>query len=348
MTESRNVCGSNCLNRLDVTIIGAGILGLWQALEFARRGHAVTVREAMPEADSGGASRFAGAMLAPYCEAEAAEPVVKELGEQGLELWKSAFGHVTQRGSLVVAAARDMSELRRFERMTEAHRSVDAAEIAALEPDLADRFGRGLYFPTEAHVTPRRAIAALIAELKRLGVTLVFGESVPVPLWRAAPAGGVVVDCRGLAARTELPTLRGVRGEMLVVRTREVALTRPVRLLHPRFPLYVVPWGEDLYMVGATVIEREDTSPVTVRSALDLLGTAYALHPAFGEAEIVEMSAGARPSFPDNVPKVVIQKRGLAINGAYRHGYLMAPALARIAADFLEREERFPGIVVEE
>jgi glycine oxidase len=333
--------------RLDITIVGAGIFGLWQALELTRRGHAVTVRETMPEAQSGGASRVAGAMLAPYCEAEAAEPVVKELGVLGLEMWKTAFAHVTQRGSLVVAAARDLSELRRFERMTEMHRGVDALEIGELEPDLADRFGRGLFFATEAHVTPRHAIAMLIGELKRLGAQLVFGQAVSEPLWRAAPAGGVVIDCRGLAGRAELPTLRGVRGEMLVVRTREVVLTRPVRLLHPRFPLYVVPWGDDHYMVGATVIEREDTTPMTVRSALDLLGTAYALHPAFGEAEIVEMSVGVRPAFPDNVPKVVVGKRGLAVNGAFRHGYLMAPALARVAADYLETGQRWPGIVVD-
>jgi glycine oxidase len=126
-----------------------------------------------------------------------------------------------------------------------------------------------------------------------------------------------------------------------------VRLSRPVRLLHPRFPLYIVPWGPDLYMVGATVIEREDFGPVTVRSALDLLGTAYAVHPGFGEAEIVEMSAGVRPAFPDNVPKVVVQGRRLFVNGAFRHGYLMAPALARIAADFLETGARHPEVVID-
>lgn len=335
------------VERLDITVVGAGIFGLWQAFELARRGHAVTLREAMPEAQTGGASRYAGAMLAPYCEAEAAEPVVKELGVAGLALWRQAFGHVTERGSLVVAAARDLSELRRFARMTEAHRSVGEAEIADLEPDLAGRFGRGLFFPTEAHVSPRAAIAALVAELKRLGATLVFGEAVSDPVWRAAPAGGIVVDCRGLAARGDLPELRGVRGEMLVVRSCEVRLTRPVRLLHPRFPLYVVPWGDDQFMVGATVIEREEAGPVTVRSALDLLGTAYALHPAFGEAEIIEMSTGIRPAFADNVPKIVVQGRRLMVNGAYRHGYLMAPALARIAAELLEQGQRHPGVVVD-
>ncbi len=335
------------MSSLEITVVGAGIFGLWQAFELARRGHAVTLREAMPEAESGGSSRFAGAMLAPYCEAEAAEPVVQQLGLEGLALWQAAFSHVVQRGSLVVAGVRDLPDLRRFERMTEGHRPVDGAAIEALEPELAGRFGRGLYFPTEAHVSTRKALAALIAELRRMGVALKFGEPVGDPVWMAAPAGGVVIDCRGIAARADLPTLRGVRGEMALVRTREVALSRPVRLLHPRFPLYVVPWGDDTYMIGATVIEREDFGAVTVRSALDLMGAAYAVHPAFGEAEVVELSAGVRPAFPDNVPKVVVAGRRIHVNGAFRHGFLMAPVMARIAADFLETGARHPGIVVE-
>ena len=53
-------------------------------------------------------------------------------------------------------------------------------------------------------------------------------------------------------------------------------LRRPVRLLHPRFPIYVVPWSGNRFMVGATQIESEADGPVTLRSALELLGAAYA------------------------------------------------------------------------
>jgi glycine oxidase len=146
-----------------------------------------------------------------------------------------------------------------------------------------------------------------------------------------------VIDCRGLGARSALPDLRGVRGERLIVRTREVALRRPVRLLHPRQNLYVVPWGEGLHMVGATVIEREDAGSIAVRSALELLGLLYALHPAFGEAQIVEAGAGVRPAFADNIPKVIVRGTTLHVNGLFRHGFLLAPALAEMVADYLER-----------
>jgi glycine oxidase len=335
------------VSRLTATIVGGGIFGLWQAYELARRGHEVTLIEAMAEAETGGASRFAGAMLAPYCEAEGAEPIVQELGVRGLALWRAAVPGIVMRGSLVVAAPRDQGELTRFARMTEAHRTVDGPALGELEPDLAGRFGRGLLYADEGHMEPRRVLAFLVGEIRRLGGSLRFGTAVPSPVWRAGSDGGVVIDCRGLAARDDLPMLRGVRGEMAVLRSREVTLTRPVRLLHPRFGLYVVPWSDHRYMVGATVIERDDAGPVTLRSALDLLGTAYALHPGFGEAEILELSAGVRPAFPDNVPKIIAKGRRLIVNGAFRHGYLLAPVMAEIAANHLESGAPHPILVAE-
>ena len=89
---------------------------------------------------------------------------------------------------------------------------------------------------------------------------------------------------------------------MIVVETTEIALSRPVRLLHPRWPLYIVPRDDNRFMIGATTIESEDRG-VSVRSALELLSAAYAVHPAFGEARIVEIGAGLRPAFPDNLPR---------------------------------------------
>jgi len=329
---------------LSVTVLGGGILGLWQAFELTGRGHAVTLREAMQEEDTGAASRFAGAMLAPYCEAEAAEPIVLELGLRGLARWRRSYPGLVARGTLVVASARDRAELTRFERLTKGHRRVGAKEIADLEPDLAGRFSDGLFYPDEAHLSPRAAIGFLIGELRRLGVDLRFGDPAPQPVWMAAAAGEVAIDCRGIAAKDDLPNLRGVRGEMAVVEA-DVELTRPVRLLHPRFPLYVVPWGERRFMLGATMIETDDARAVTVRSAFDILSCAVALHPGFADAAVLELSSGTRPAFPDNIPGIAIRGRHVMVNGAYRHGFLLAPALAEILADYLETGVAAPGII---
>ncbi|HET9272970.1 MAG TPA: FAD-dependent oxidoreductase, partial [Methyloceanibacter sp.] len=137
---------------------------------------------------------------------------------------------------------------------------------------------------------------------------------------------------------------RGVRGERIVVRSGEIHLARPVRLLHPRFPLYVVPWGDGLYMIGATVIESEEAGPITLRSALDLMSAAYALDPAFAEAEIVQQGAGARPAFPDNRPRIIARKGYIYVNGLYRHGFLLAPALAEVVAAYIETGAAHPEV----
>jgi glycine oxidase len=321
------------MNTRTITVVGAGITGLWQALTLARRGHHVRLVERTPEPFAAAASALAGAMLAPYCEAEAAEPVVRELGLAALATWRATYPGVVANGTLVVAGTRDRAELTRFARMTEGFEKLDAEELHAIEPGLEGRFAAGLFYPQEAHMAPPAAMAFLFEEVKRAGVEVRLGAS-----WLPGDAGDgeTVIDCRGLAARGELGDLRGVRGERLLLRTLEVDLERPVRLLHPRHPLYVVPWGDGLFMVGATVIESDDTGPVTVRSALELLGSAYALHPSFGEAQIVDMRAGVRPAFADNVPKIVVRGGTIHVNGLYRHGFLMAPELARRVADYLD------------
>jgi glycine oxidase len=240
-----------------------------------------------------------------------------------------------QEGTLVLAHPRDGAELRRFAGRTEQHEPADAARIAALEPDLGGRFQHGLFFPGEAHLDPRKALAQLAAGLAARGVPVrlgVSGEDLP-------PSADLTIDCRGLAARDRLDNLRGVKGEMVLVRTGEIRLRRPVRLLHPRMPLYIVPRADGVFMIGATMIESDDRRRVSVRGLLELLGAAFSLHPCFAEAEVVETGADARPAFPDNLPRVLRRGSTLYVNGLYRHGFLLAPALARMVA----RAVRDPG-----
>ena len=323
-----------------IAIRGAGVVGLWQALALARTGHEVTLYERSAEPFADACSPFAGAMLAPRCEEESAEAVVRDLGKRGIALWRETYPGTMANGTLVVALHRDRSELDRFARMTGGHRRLSPAELAMLEPALGDRFAGGLYYAEEAHLAPELALRFLLDAALAQGVAVRLDDG-------ARPEGhDLVIDCRGLGAKDDLPTLRGVRGERIVVRSRDINLTRPLRLLHPRFPLYVVPWGDGLYMIGATVIESEETGPITLRSALDLLSAAYAVDPAFAEAEIVRQGAGARPAFPDNRPRIIVAKSYIYVNGLYRHGFLLAPALAELVAAYVETGATNPEVVV--
>lgn len=314
-----------------VTIIGAGIAGAWQALLFAQAGHAVTLHERSDAGMTESTSHWAGGMLAPWCEAETSEPVIGRLGIRSLKLWRELLPTTEFNGSLVVAHTRDRSDFERFARLTSEYRRLDAAGIGELEPSLDGRFREGLFYPDEGHVEPRRVLPELHARIVKAGGTVKFDSDVDID-----GLDGIVIDCRGLAARDVEPELRGVKGEMIVVETSEVELKRPVRLIHPRWPLYVIPRGDNRFMLGATSIEAEDWG-VSVRSALELLGAAYAVHPAFAEARILEFGSGLRPAFPDNLPRITVDKKRISVNGLYRHGFLLAPALAELTLAYVER-----------
>jgi len=314
-----------------VSVIGAGIAGAWQALLFAQAGHAVTLHERSDAAMTLSTSHWAGGMLAPWCEAETSEPVISRLGIRSLDLWRAHFPQIPFKGSLVVAHPRDRADFERFARLTTGHVRLDARGIDQLEPSLQGRFRDGLFYAGEGHVEPRRMLPELHARIEAAGGQIAFNSEA-----NADGLDGIVVDCRGLAARDTQPALRGVKGEMIVVETSEVELLRPVRLIHPRWPLYVIPRGDGRFMLGATSIEAEDDG-VSVRSALELLGAAYAVHPAFAEARIVEFGSGLRPAFPDNLPRIAIDRDSIAVNGLYRHGFLLAPALAELTVGYVAR-----------
>jgi glycine oxidase len=314
-----------------VSIIGAGIAGAWQALLFAQAGHCVTLHERSDAAMMLSTSHWAGGMLAPHCESELAEPLISRLGLRALDLWRRELPDTPFNGSLVVAHARDRNDFERFARLTSGHRRLDAKGLAELEPSLEGRFREGLFFAEEGHVEPRRVLPKLHERIVAAGGTIKFNSD-PSP----SDIQGIVIDCRGLAARDDQPELRGVKGELILIETDEVELARPVRLIHPRWPLYVIPREDNLFMLGATSIEAEDTG-VSVRSALELLGAAYAVHPAFAEARIVEFGSGLRPAYPDNLPRITIDKGRVQVNGLYRHGFLIAPALAELTLAYVER-----------
>jgi glycine oxidase len=327
-----------------VTVRGAGVAGLACAVELAERGASVEVLERGATLAGAGCAGFAGGMLAPWCELESGGALIARLGEEGIAWWRRRFAATAQRGTLVIAHGRDAGELAQFARRTERFETLDAEALAALEPDLAGRFARALHFAGEGHLDPRSALGALLARALELGVTVRFGVDA-----EAAPrAGRELLDCTGLAARRTLADLRGVRGEMLLVRAPDVALTRPVRVLHPRIPVYVVPRPGHVYMIGATMIESDAAERISVRSVLELLSAAYALHPGFGEAEILETGTGVRPAFPDNLPRLRRVGGVLYVNGLYRHGFLIAPALARRAALALLEGQDFAEVLDED
>lgn len=315
-------------------------MGLTTAHHLAMRGARVTIYDRL--ADIGrGCSWWAGGMLALWCEMESAEPLIGELGLESMEYWRTHHKGVIAKGSLVVAPPRDLAELKRFAARTTHHRWVSREEIATLEPDLGGRFETGLFFENETHLDPRTALGALADKLKsEFGVQF----KMQTEMRPEDASGDHIIDCRGLAARDALPDLRGVKGEMLILRAPDLSLSRPVRMLHPRIPVYLVPRADHHVMVGATMIESGDRTRISARSMMELLNAAYAVHPSFGEAEVVETGTDVRPAFADNLPRIRRDGKIIRVNGLYRHGYLGAPAMARRVTDIVFENKHFPEV----
>ncbi len=347
------------MRQYQIAVIGAGIVGLTQALWLQRQGHRISVYERGDERLDHHCSHVGAGMLAPYCELSEAETEVARWGVSALALWRQIVPtlalpvHMTCEGTLVVAHHRDRAGMQHLAERVEragfgAHLHwLRRDALRELEPELEGRFGEGLYLSPEGEIDPRSLLPALVATLRREGARVEFMTEVEDLAPGAITVRGErhgfdwVLDCRGLAASDQMTDLRGVRGEILTLHTGEVHLHRPIRMMHPRYPLYIVPRPENRFVIGATSIESDSLRPVTVRSALELLSAAYALHPAFAEAEIVEMKTHCRPTLPDHLPRIVQQDNLLCINGLYRHGYLLSPLVAETVATFV-RDQRRP------
>lgn len=341
---------------VEFSVLGGGLVGRLMALQLARHHYSVALYERGDAEGSASAAYVAAAMLAPLAESLIAEPLIVQLGLRSLQRWPeilSTFSHPVffqQNGTLLVWHSQDREQATHFTARlhrlyptiyhdhdphyaTSHVREVHAREIAELEPSLASRFSRGLFLPGEGQLDNRALLKALVYELEKEGVSLHWhSEANPDSL-----ASRWIIDCRGLGAKGDWTALRGVRGEVIRVSTTEVQLSRPVRLLHPRYPLYIAPKPNGVYVIGATQIETEDFSPISVRSTLELLSALYSVHPAFAEARLIETASQCRPTLPDHLPALNWNgKRLIQINGLYRHGYLIAPALLDAAMALIQ------------
>jgi len=216
---------------------------------------------------------------------------------------------------------------------------LDAEGLQFTEPALENRFNQALYLPGEGQLDNRQLLAALLKSLEQHNVALHWNSPRQPEDFTPSQVGQPdwVFDCRGLGARTEWPQLRGVRGEVIRLHAPEVTLQRPTRLIHPRYPIYIAPKEDHVFVIGATEIETEDLSPASVRSTLELLSAAYTVHSGFAEARILEVTTQARPTLSDNLPAVrLLGERTLQINGLYRHGFLISPAMLDVVMEWVQ------------
>ena len=289
----------------------------------------------------------AAAMLSPLAESVLLEQDLVEMGYRSMQLWQQLqqqlpnFG-LQQQGALLLAHPQQQHLLVHLVGQIKAQpdyqpKWLTKTELAELEPSLATRFQHCCYLPGEGQLDNQAFLKHSLQLLQQRGVSLEphsIAEFKGDELWSNAKlaTADLVIDCRGLGAQTELSQLRPVRGEVLRVKAPAVQLSHPVRLFHPRYALYIAPKDDGIFVVGATELESADQSGPSVRSTLELLSALYSVDPAFADAEILSVQASARPALPDNRPAISNQPGLIRVNGLYRHGYLLGPALAEQVA----------------
>lgn len=347
--------------RLRVGIAGAGVLGRLLAWRLQHLECDVTVYDPATGPSSPATGHLLGAdvpyaagftaagMLSPLAELDNAGLEIARLGWRSLAQWRRltdclqthcAVSLFTQNGSLLLAHGSDVGAARRVLHRLQAV-SVHAEKWPQPEPVFDDALLKlepglrpglhGWYLPQEAQILPRETLVAMVQEAS--SVDWAWGRHVShVEPGRLVLADGetrlfdLTIDVRGVGARPDLP-LRGVRGELIWLHAPNVSLQRPIRLLHARHRVYIVPRPGNHFVVGASEIESEDRSPVSLKSAVELMAAAQSVLPALAESRIVHMEANLRPALPNNHPLIEHQPGLLRINGLFRHGWLLAPAL---------------------
>jgi len=364
------------MTALKIGIVGAGIMGRTLAWTLLQSGHEISLfdkdkRSALGQNDASkknipnAAAYAAVGMLAPYSELESTEALIFQLGIRALALWPKLVSTLEadvdfrQQGTLAIAHAADHADLKRLQlplshkltnpilNTTKRWYSINQDEVNLLEPSLSQTFCDGLYFPNEAWLSPPKLLHALEKKLDQHGIhwyddcTINSITSTTLSFNNAQTHNfDWLIDCRGLGAKQDIKKLRGVRGETITLYAPEVDIKHMLRLMHPRYRLYIVPRKNNIFVIGATQIESEDDSPITVRSSLELLSAVYSIHPGFAEAQIIDARVKCRPALSNNLPRIEQQGTLLRINGLFRHGFLIAPALAEEVSHLINLGEK--------
>ena len=348
---------------MHIGIAGAGLIGRLMAWQLLHAGHQVTLFDRDQMDGHASAARVAAAMLAPFSEVVNCEREVFDWGLEALELWPQLLQQLSddgakpvyyqQQGSIVVAHAQDQAYLDHFNQLLRsrapAHLDqvqwLQKADIAKLEPSLAQKFSSGTFLQSEGCLDNWGLLDELAVTIQKLGGHWLSGVTVDavnaynIEVSGKAQTFDLAIDCRGVGSKAQLNDLRGVRGEVLWVKAPEVSLSRPIRLMHPRYQLYIAPKPNKLYVIGATEIESESMAPITVRSSLELQSALYSVDSGFAEANIIKAYANCRPAFLDNLPRIECDAGLIRINGLYRHGYLLSPTVLTAAMQLIAGDD---------
>ena len=231
---------------------------------------------------------------------------------------------------------------------------LDARQTAALEPGAKLAVAGSVYFPIDAHVTPRRLMPALTGLLKEMGVKFAWNTSVYG--WRAeggriagvsTTSGDLYADEYVLAGGSWSPSMvagLGVRlpmqpgkGYSLTIPQPRFQLTKSLILTERR--VAVTPMGEQLRFGGTMEISGHSDS-VRPERVEQIIAGAQAFFPEMTAADFAGIKPwfGYRPVSPDGLPYIGRMGRYANLSTASGHamlGLTMAPISGLLISEIL-------------
>ncbi|WP_353069246.1 FAD-dependent oxidoreductase [Tunturibacter empetritectus] len=336
----------------DLCIAGAGIIGLSLALELHDRGYPVTVfDQGAPLAES---STAAAGMLAAHDPDN--PPELLPLASLSLSLYSNFLDRIHTLSGIRVPFQTHATLQSVPPGTCTAESELTREDLAHLLPALTPSDHRFLLLD-EQSVDPRQLAPALLAAVRATNIDLqphtrvLSTYSIDDAVEITTPNGTIhtaqFINCAGAwaAATSRLSNISVAprKGQMFSV------------VLPPSLPLHLVIRTPGIYIVprtagpatgraiiGATV---EDIGfDKTVHPAdIDRLRTlAATLLPGIANASQLEAWSGLRPATSDGLPLLGVlptQPNHFIATGHYRNGILLAPATARVMAEFILGEE---------
>ena len=334
-----------------VLVIGGGVMGCATALSLAGRGAEVIVLErSVPGAE---ASSAAAGILGAQVEAHGPGPASDTLiaARDGYPRWAEELRESTgidvgyrRCGVLKVAMheleGHELAELVAWQ----GHAGLRAEllsdrEARVVEPALSDGVRCAAYFADDAQVDPRQLLRALIAAVgKQTSVIIRSGASVRSLIQEQERCVGVRTEDGEL--RADAVVLAAGSWSSLVPGVPASVEVRPVRgqivQIDERPPTvktivfgaggYVVPRGDGRVLCGSTMERVGFRREVTASGVAHVLGSAIALCPGLGEAQVDSMWSSFRPESTTGAPMVGASTlAGLVLaTGHHRNGILLA------------------------
>ncbi len=345
----------------DVIVIGGGIIGASCAYELSKNGKKVAVVEKRHL--SSGASGASAAMLEFQIDAHRGEPfyslalasnnLFPALAQEIKSLTGGDFQY-EKCGILHVASTEEESEsieseVKRLQSLGHKTSWLDQEALQKECPYLnTDNLGAALY-EEDGQVNGEVFVSTLMAAAQKNGaeifpdagdvhIVMQNGKAQGVKTSRGIFYAETIVVCAGAWTDQLLSPfghqlgIKPVRGQLVIYDTPNNFLQRPI---YTQRHGYLTPKRNGFTLAGTTVENVGFDETTTDQARADIIKMAVALVPGLARKDIRGLSAGLRPSSPDNLPFIGPlpgHPEILIAAGHYRNGFLLAPITGRAIA----------------